>query len=159
LTVRYDEGVGTAAHATDVSTELAELVFGLMHAIKDHLLKKLAEFDLTPSQADALRNLDQPFSQRELAQCLHFDASNVTDIADRLEARGLIERRVDPNDRRVRRLMLTPQGTALRDELFGGFLQDAPFFQALTTTEQAALHDLLAKMVKPVNVTDPERPR
>ncbi|HEX9506264.1 MAG TPA: MarR family transcriptional regulator [Acidimicrobiia bacterium] len=146
------------AHAQDVSAELAELVFGLMHAIKGHVVKKLAQLDLTPSQADALRNLEQPCSQRELAQCLHFDASNITDIADRLEARGLIERRIDPQDRRVRRLMLTSQGTAIRDELFGGFLQDAPFFQTLTATEQAALHDLLGKMVKPVALTDSKEP-
>lgn len=133
----------------ETATELVELVFGLMYAIKEHLLRKIAEVDLTPSMADALYNLGEPRSQRDLAQCLKFDASNITDIADRLEERGLVERQTDPDDRRVKRLTLTRQGRTVRDELLEGFLRDAPFFAALTPDETTAFHDLLAKMVEP----------
>ncbi len=54
-----------------------------------------AEFDLAPMQMLALKNLE-PGSElptSSLAQLLHCDASNVTGIVDRLESRGLIERR------------------------------------------------------------------
>ena len=45
-----------------------------------------------------------------LAELLFCDASNVTGIADRLEARGLIERRSAGGDRRVKVLALTSAG-------------------------------------------------
>ena len=87
---------------------------GVMHAMKAHVAGLAATLDLTPSQLAALSHLDEPQSQRELAESLHFDASNITDIVDRLEARGLVVRTVDPNDRRVRRIVRTPEGEELR---------------------------------------------
>ena len=50
----------------------------------------------------------------ELAQAMHCDNSNVTGIADRLEAAGLAERRPHERDRRVKTLVLTDDGVRLR---------------------------------------------
>jgi DNA-binding MarR family transcriptional regulator len=137
------------AEAVPAPDDVGALILGLMSATKDHLLARVAAFGLTQSQAEALRHLGESRSQRELARCLHFDASNVTDIADRLEERGLVERQVDPSDRRIRRLVLTPEGVALRQQLFARFLEDAPFMQSLTAEERRTLRDLLTKMVEP----------
>ena len=49
-----------------------------------------------------------------LARGLACDASNVTGIVDRLEARGLIERRPGASDRRVKVLVITREGERLR---------------------------------------------
>ena len=59
---------------------------------------KLAELGLTLRQAHALRLLDpeEPMPMSALAERLFCDASNVTGIADRLEARGLVEREAWP---------------------------------------------------------------
>ena len=94
----------------ELARDVLRHLMGVMHAMKEHVTALASEFDLTLSQLDALKNLGEPCSQRELAQCLHFDASNVTDIVDRLEARGLVARTIDPTDRRVRRLVLTAGG-------------------------------------------------
>ena len=51
---------------------------------------------------------------RDLAARLQCDPSNVTFLADRLEERGLVERRPDPSGRRVKLLALTPAGLAMR---------------------------------------------
>src|SRR5439155_10442463 len=77
---------------------------------------RLAELGLTFSQAHALRLLDpeRPLPMSSLAERLFCDASNVTGIADRLEARGLVERRSSAGDRRVKALTLTDNGVALR---------------------------------------------
>src|ERR1700682_1375962 len=93
-------------------------LMGVLEAMKRHVHDLAAEFDLTLSQFDALKHLEAPYSQRELAQQLNYDASNVTDIVDRLEERGLVTRTIDPSDRRVRRLVLTPKGEAVRRKLF-----------------------------------------
>ncbi|HEX4529055.1 MAG TPA: MarR family transcriptional regulator, partial [Acidimicrobiia bacterium] len=97
------------------------------------------------------KNLGEPCSQRELAQCLHFDASNVTDIVDRLEERGLVSRTIDPSDRRVRRLVVTAEGEALRRKLFERALDEAPI-QSLTSAELVQLRDLLAKIAPAVDL-------
>ncbi len=46
-------------------------------------------------------------SQNELAGLVEVEPISVARLVDRLEARGLVERRLDPSDRRVRRLHLT----------------------------------------------------
>src|SRR2546430_16834185 len=70
----------------------------------------LTELGLTFAQAHALRLLepDRPSPMSSLAELLVCDASNVTGIADRLEARGLVERRSGGKDRRVKTPALTP---------------------------------------------------
>jgi DNA-binding MarR family transcriptional regulator len=98
-----------------------------------------------------MKNLGEPCSQRELAQSLHFDASNVTDIIDRLEERGLVSRTIDPSDRRVRRLVLTVEGESVRRKVFERALDEAPI-QSLTAAELAQLRDLLAKIAAPVEL-------
>jgi DNA-binding MarR family transcriptional regulator len=125
---------------------------GVMHAMKQHVADLADAFDLTLSQLDALKNLGQSQSQRELARCLHFDASNVTDIVDRLEERGLVVRTVDPHDRRVRRLVLTPEGEEVRRKLFEQALATAPPVTALSPAEQRELCALLAKIADPVDL-------
>src|SRR5207253_6480913 len=95
----YDTDMASSAPETDVGSDVVLHLLGLMAAMHDHFHACISEFDLTASQADALRNLGEPQSQRDLAQRLKFDASNVTAIVDRLEERGLVERRVDPGDR------------------------------------------------------------
>jgi DNA-binding MarR family transcriptional regulator len=127
-------------------------VLGVMRAIEQHVADLADAFDLTLSQLHALKNLGEPCSQRELAQCLHFDASNVTDIVDRLEARGLVVRTIDSSDRRVRRLVLTPEGEAVRRKLFAEALSGAPPVTALSPAEQRSLCALLAKIAEPVDL-------
>jgi DNA-binding MarR family transcriptional regulator len=135
----------------EVALDVLRHLNGVVHAMKDHISSLAAEFELSLSQLDALKNLEEPCSQRELAQCLHFDASNVTDIVDRLEARGLVTRTIDPNDRRVRRLVLTDKGEAVRRELFDRAVSQGPL-NALSSTEQVRLRNLLAKVAPPLEL-------
>ena len=52
----------------------------------------------------------EPLPMRKLARKLKCEPSNVTGIVDRLEARGLVERRPDPADRRVKLAAATEEG-------------------------------------------------
>jgi DNA-binding MarR family transcriptional regulator len=106
-----------------------------------------AEFELSPPQAMALLCLDpaEGMPMRRLACALHCDNSNVTGIVDRLEDRGLVERRVDPADRRVKRLVLTSEGAALRGELRARLAQPPEPLRQLSAGEQLALRDLMRR--------------
>ena len=135
-----------------LSRDVLRHLMGVMHAMKAHVASLAATLDLTPSQLAALSHLDDPQSQRELAESLHFDASNITDIVDRLEARGLVVRTVDPNDRRVRRIVRTPEGEELRRQALDEALATAPIGVVAQRAEQRTLCDLLGKIAVPVEL-------
>jgi DNA-binding MarR family transcriptional regulator len=59
---------------------------------------------------DALVKAGQPLALSELAGCLNCVRSNVTQLADRLETDGLMQRVDDPTDRRAIRAVITPLG-------------------------------------------------
>ena len=57
-------------------------------------------------------------SQKELAEFLEVEPITVARLIDRLEARGMVERRPDPRDRRIWRLHLLPPAWAMLDEIY-----------------------------------------
>jgi MarR family transcriptional regulator, transcriptional regulator for hemolysin len=69
-----------------------------------------ATHSMTRAQWIILSRLDrQPgISQNEMAAICEVEPITVARLVDRLEARGLVERRNDPSDRRIRRLHLLP---------------------------------------------------
>ena len=82
-----------------------------------------------------------------LAGVLSCDASNVTGLVDRMEARGLIERRAAPGDRRVKVLALTVTGARLRDEMLRHMTGDALPLSSLRPEERRALVKMLERLV------------
>jgi DNA-binding MarR family transcriptional regulator len=62
-----------------------------------------------------VRKAEQPPSLKELAEAMQVEGPHATRQVQRLVARGLVEKTVDPEDRRVARITLTPQGTDLID--------------------------------------------
>src|SRR3954453_22636440 len=84
------------------ASEAWALMHELFHASRRGFLAVASEFDLSPPQVRALGVLDpdRPVPMSELAGALHCDNSNVTGIVDRLEDRGLVERRSAAHDRR-----------------------------------------------------------
>ena len=111
---------------------------------------QLAELGLTFSQAHALRLLDpeRPLPMSSLAERLFCDASNVTGIADRLEARALVERRSAEGDRRVKALTLTPDGVELRDRVLELMSEPPAAIAALSVADQRLLRDVLRRAVE-----------
>ena len=141
-------GAASDSGATEYPTveDVVTAFVAVMGRIGQHFFQRSAEFDLSPQQAKAFHELRHPLSMGELAERLLCDASNVTGIVDRLEARGLVERQPDPDDRRVRRLVLTAEGRELwmvhHDRVFDG----VPCVDNLTDDERATLCHLLARM-------------
>jgi len=124
-------------------------------SLRDDFTARVAECSLSLSQGKLVRELAKPQSQRELARRLHYDPSNITALADSLEARGLVERRTDASDRRFRLLALTPEGERVRASLELLLAQPPHFLDRLTLPEQKQLLQLLAKVFE----TERRRPR
>lgn len=129
---------------------MVQAFLGLAGRMRHHFGERVAELDLTPPQAHLLRELAggaRPMG--ELAGQLHCDASNVTGLADRLEHRGLIERRPSPGDRRVKVLVLTPAGEQLHTSLVERLMTDSPLTRGLAARDQVELLRLLQQLEPP----------
>jgi DNA-binding MarR family transcriptional regulator len=107
-----------------------------------------ARHGLTPVQAKVLGAVVRaPQPMRALAEQLVCDASNVTGIVDRLEARELVRREPGPQDRRIKIVTATVQGraaiAAVREDM--QTVHDA--LDRLDEAERDHLHDILQKLL------------
>jgi MarR family transcriptional regulator, organic hydroperoxide resistance regulator len=139
-----------AKEASPLAREAWRLLFELGRKKHGRLSASLAELDLTPPQGHALRLLepDRPLAMSELAEALYCHASNVTGIVDRLEARGLVERRPG-QDRRVKTLALTEAGARARQRVVQLMSAPPPEIAALSAADQRALRDILTRALAP----------
>lgn len=116
-------------------------MYDVFKASKPHMEGVASAFELTPQQLFSLKviNNDGPMAMSELAICLGCDASNVTAIVDRLEARGLVERRSAGHDRRVKALVMTPAGTELFQAIHERMQFPPPVLANLSPADAEAL--------------------
>lgn len=112
---------------------------------KPRIVAITQEFELAPQQLYAIKLLKEPLSMGELAGKLACDSSNVTGITDRLEQRGLVERRGADWDRRVKLLVLTDEGRAIRDAVMERMSEPPELIKRLPAADQRALRDLLKR--------------
>jgi len=91
----------------------------LARLIRTEADKRARAHGMTRAQWTILLNLErQPgLLQKELAELLEVEPITVARLVDRLEARGMVERRGDPTDRRCWRLHLTDASRPLMSEI------------------------------------------
>jgi MarR family transcriptional regulator for hemolysin len=86
-------------------------------------------------------------SQTILATRAQVEGATITHHVDRLEKLGLVRREIDPNDRRVRRIELTPEGEALQHRLLAAAKSfDATLFAGVGERQQAELRRTLDRI-------------
>jgi DNA-binding MarR family transcriptional regulator len=116
-------------------------------AVADVLPGEVTE---TPSQYAAVAVLaDFPgIDQRRLAALMGLDRTNVGQLIDQLEAKGLVERRINGADRRARELHLTAEGKGVRRRLRPRMVEaQARVLAPLAPAEQDMLVDLLIRVI------------
>src|SRR5437588_1647199 len=99
-----------------VAAEAWRAIFDFIVATAPQRNRYIGESGLTPNDARALTSLSREVGRTmgSLAEEWKCDASTATWILDRLEDRGLAQRRPHPTDRRARLVMLTDRGAKLR---------------------------------------------
>jgi MarR family transcriptional regulator for hemolysin len=88
----------------------------LLRTFADHEARR---FGMTRAKWAVLARLDrfEGLKQTELAEMLDLQPISLTRLLDGLADNGLIERRPDPDDRRAKRLFLTPAARPLLERL------------------------------------------
>jgi DNA-binding MarR family transcriptional regulator len=130
-------------------TDLATLLHAAGAAEHD-LETKLGAIGLSLAKLAALKTLAEageslPLTQ--LAERLSCVKSNVTQLVDRLEADGLVQRESDPKDRRTKLATLTAVGRkSCREGLKVQQVTEQNLLRKLTAAESQTLAGLLAKI-------------
>ncbi|MFD8008695.1 MarR family winged helix-turn-helix transcriptional regulator [Streptomyces sp. NPDC058955] len=106
-----------------------------------------ASENLTASQGKALTVLRRgPVAMRALAETMTCDASNITGIIDRLEKRGLVRREADASDRRVKNVILTPDGERVADAIRARMRVTQEGLESLGAEDRDRLRSLLERV-------------
>ncbi len=87
---------------------------------------------------------------RELTVTTRLDAGTLSPIVKRLEGKGLLERRADPDDERAKRVVLTREGQALKAPL-GNALRCLFEHYADMADEMSQLKSLCDNLLKRIN--------
>ncbi|MFB6528636.1 MULTISPECIES: MarR family winged helix-turn-helix transcriptional regulator [unclassified Streptomyces] len=131
-----------------VTLEVVELIGTVVARYYEEYEQAAAQHALTGAQARVLGLLSlDPLPMRRIAQKLKCEPSNITGIVDRLEARGLVERRPDPADRRVKLAVPTEEGRATAHRLRESLDFAREPLGELSGAERTLLRDLLKRML------------
>ena len=113
-------------------------------------VEECSDFDLTPVQSAALVAIrtHPGIDATRLSAVIAFDRSTLGNVIERLEAKGLIERKPAAQDKRVKLLYLTRQGaTMLRDIMPAVDRAQARMLQPLRPADRKTLMALLSQLV------------
>jgi DNA-binding MarR family transcriptional regulator len=119
--------------------------------------QRLETLGLTPRMWGALNVLDAEgmITQHALGRSIGMDPSSMVSTIDELEARGLVERRRHPHDRRAHALHLTDEGRATlgRGRRLARQAQ-GQLLSPLNDDERGQLHDMLLRIAQATDTMD-----
>ncbi|TFV58298.1 MarR family transcriptional regulator [Geodermatophilus sp. DF01-2] len=130
----------------DDAEALGELLLRVARTQRRRWRDTLAPWELSPHHARALRVVVDRAGTRlsDLAEALHIAPRSATEVADALQARGLVERAPDPTDRRAVVLTPTAEGRRAQEEIAAARAADTrDLFGRLDAADRAALARIL----------------
>ena len=150
--MQASSAAATAADVTpkQLAGELLELWHHLMRGSSQHLYALIAELDVSITQMKtlhALTDCDREVSVKELSDRLGLSMPGASRMVEALLRRGWLERREDPDDRRIKRVGITAAGRAIVERIETARLVGLEEYAAALTPEQrttlsSALSDL-----------------
>ncbi len=141
----YDDQMTRGQDRVNADNALAGQLLELIQIVVKHLGARLEQLDLTTTDYFTLQALDGPMPMSELAESMNYDPSYVTALADRLSDLGLVDRQSVPTDRRVKNLVLTDKGRALKKSLPESLWKGSDVFSGLSDKERSELLALIGK--------------
>jgi MarR family transcriptional regulator for hemolysin len=102
-----------------IEREFAFRLNDVARMLRTYADQQVRQFGMTRAQWAVLSRLEvsEGLKQSELADMLDIQPITLTRLVDRMCDNGLIERRADPDDRRAKRLYLTPAARPVMDRL------------------------------------------
>ena len=133
----------------DPERSIGFLLHDVSRLLRRRFDRRARTIGLSRAQWSVLAHLsrNEGINQSALADILEIEPITLVHQLDRMEAAGWLERRLDPDDRRVRLLYLNELGRTILGKLQKlGMETKAEAVSGLTATEQDALIDALTKI-------------
>ena len=140
-----DRGAPPFAGGPPLGFLLAAVGFGAAHRFRS----VIGPTGMQPREFAVLRQvaMDEGISQQACGQALKVAPSQMVALVDSLETKGLLERRPDPDDRRVRALHVTARGRrALSTGFAAAMRNEEEVFGRLSEAERSELRRLLQQV-------------
>jgi DNA-binding MarR family transcriptional regulator len=149
---RAEPAASGALASPPTARSLGFTISSLGYAVAARFAQTLAPLGLEPREFALMRAVSaaQGQTQQAIAGAMHVPASRMVALIDTLEARGLVERRHNPRDRRARELHLTAAGAELLTEALG---RAGAFERALSDGLSDAEREQLLEMLQRVGGT------
>lgn len=114
----------------------------------DERLRAIGQSTSRMEALGAIMNMKGPKSQRDVAKRLRVEGATITRIIDILGAEGLVARTVDPKDRRINLVEISPKGEAVLKEIFAIYdeVRD-DIVEGLSADEKRVLSSALDRML------------
>jgi len=129
------------------TAEIANCFFELIGRIVGQAEQLAQGLGIPSPFIKALHTLECPMAMKELGKRMHCDPSFVTLLTDMLEKRGLARREPHLADRRIKNVVLTEDGLALKQRVEAEITARMPWNSALSEDERAQLLALIRKML------------
>lgn len=149
--------IETPSQALTLDNQLCFAVYAASHAFNRVYRKLLGALDLTYPQYLALLVLWERdgLAVKAIGEKLFLDSGTLTPLLKRLETTGYVRRVRNPDDEREVRIVLTPQGHALRDKA-----ETIPFeigcVSGMSLEEMGALKERLVTLREALKAADQE---
>lgn len=141
----------SSAHpAVDRDESLADAFRSVNRLLRQAAMRSLARWEITPSQFRALRVLMHHDAMRPsaLSEKLGIAPRSTTEVLDGLEAKGLVERRPDPQDRRATLVGPTEHGSVVGEQIrVARGSESERIFAKLTSEDRAQLARILTTLL------------
>jgi MarR family transcriptional regulator, transcriptional regulator for hemolysin len=130
-----------------IEREVAFTINDVARLLKTYADQRARDLGMTRAQWAVLARIEsaEGLKQIELAETLDLQPITLTRLIDRLCDSGLIERRSDPDDRRVKRLYLTPAARPVLDGL--SRIGKDVMATVIAGLDPAAVEQLLAQLL------------
>lgn len=131
------------------STSIGFMLSKVGNSVATKFHDLLGEYGLVPRQFFVLNLISQHEgeSQQAIAESIGVAKSQMVAVVDELEEKKLLERRINPNDRRQHALYLTKAGLKLRDRTLSAAVELEEYLRsALTKDEAEAVVSALQKL-------------
>jgi MarR family transcriptional regulator for hemolysin len=126
--------------------DFAFLISDVARLLRTRADQKARQFGMTRAQWAVLFRVERAegLKQFELAELLDLQPITLTRLIDRLCDNGLLERRNDPNDRRAKRLFLTPAARPVLDQL--NTIASEMMVDALAGIDRSVAEDMVSHL-------------
>ena len=126
--------------------------FRVLHSCADQKMSSaLAQMDLTAAQGRIVGYLvyaPQPPCARDLEEYFQLSHPTVSGLLNRLEKKEFIEFRLDPGDRRCKRIYLLPKGAECHDRIIRSIQQlEQEIVTGFSEEEKATFSRLLNRAI------------